>query len=124
MVTIYDIKNRSSRICHEGHFGGALLRLLCTAVYKPQLLVMNFWIFGLLILVGGGFIWLVNRKPQITWGIGKKKTRLDEYKTTNEFKNEKSKQQELDELLDKVGVKGYDRLSQKEKERLKELSGN
>ena len=124
--TVYSVFADKNNICHEGHLGGAIAGLLMVSLLYPKIVVMNYLMLLGLVVVIGVFFWLIWFKPHLlTFGVQKKSDNvLDEYKTTNQFSKIKRRENEIDELLDKINQKGVDNLTTKEKKRLEELTKN
>jgi membrane associated rhomboid family serine protease len=122
--SIYGIKTKRNNIGHEAHLGGAIIGLLTALIIKPSAIFTNYITVLLIIIPTLIFIYLIITKPHILmtngFSIKKKSPPLTfEQKHNTETVN---KQKELDKLLDKISKKGMNKLSKKEKQRLKDLS--
>lgn len=146
--TLYGIKNRTGNLGHEAHLGGALIGMIIAFLLRPEVVIQNWWIAVALLLPTAAFLYMSVTDPAWLMGAkaGKKNKDGDQYWSRNysrasepgkgrdaysgkkiiDLKPNSSKnlspEQELDMLLDKVRLKGMDKLSQKEKNRLEELS--
>lgn len=120
IISILGIKSSKGNIGHDAHLGGALTGILITLVLDPQIALTNWWIVLLLLVPTIAFLILIIRNPKVLmiWSYwGEDAFRLK----TKIMGTPKSKQEELDDLLEKIQKKGYNKLSKKEKERLQEL---
>ena len=121
IISIIGIKSDKGNIGHDAHLGGALTGIIITMILEPTMALSNWWIVLLLLVPTLAFLILIIRNPNVLmiwsyWGE-------DAYQwKTKIMGKEKSRQEELDELLEKIKKKGYDNLSRKEKDRLKDLS--
>ena len=126
--TLFGMKSQADNIGHEAHMGGALAGLLIFVAAAPDRLVAHWWFFLVLFIPAvlgiyllravPGFVndpgILFRKRPQ--WGATTKKPK------GLEINQRVFMQAELDRLLDKVGRKGFDSLSDEERKRLHELS--
>ncbi len=122
VVSIFGIKHKGGNIGHEAHLGGALTGMIGTFALKPEIALQNWWVLVLCLVPTIAFLILLVRNPSVLlvnnyWGdsIQKIKRNLKRPKPT------KSKEQELNELLDKIRKNGVRSLTSKERARLKEL---
>ncbi len=118
-ISIIGIKKNIGRIGHDAHLGGAIFGILFTAITLPSTLVTNWWIYLLLGLPCIVFVGLILYRPDY---LLVDEVSVKAFIDTPTFRITKNKQEELDELLDKINTKGIHRLSKKEKERLNDLS--
>lgn len=123
LLSIYGIKSRTSNIGHDAHLGGALTGMLVALVLHPSALLNNLTTILIIALPAIAFIIFIMKKPEallIDSFYFKKKhsyTVEDKYNLSK-----RSKQEELDKLLEKIHNKGMSSLSDKEKKFLKEYS--
>ncbi|MFK7969557.1 MAG: rhomboid family intramembrane serine protease [Bacteroidia bacterium] len=148
--TLYGIKSRLGNIGHEAHLGGAIVGMLLGMALQPAL-CFQYWYMVILLLgpvvaffylsiykpeilrlpgmgspakKSGGQYWSRNYSRASAPGRGREaytKKVIDLKPGSNKNKN-MSPQEELDMLLDKVRIKGMNKLSKQEKKRLEELS--
>ena len=148
MISIYGIRNRTGNIGHEAHLGGAITGLLIGLVYNPSALTNHPWIILGVLLPTALFLYLLITRPEmmfipgyfkqqfndLTSGFTKKsapKPRM-KVKRNPQFptakggrKSDRSAMEaELNKLLEKVNKVGLEKLTPRERERLKELSEN
>jgi membrane associated rhomboid family serine protease len=123
LISIYGIKSRLSNIGHDAHLGGALLGMLVAVGLYPESLQDNYLPIVLVVTPTLAFIFLIIKHPgylfieKFTFNQKDYKSIDDEY---NEQKN--ARQQEIDEILEKIHAKGFDSLSEREKEALERFS--
>lgn len=122
--SIYGIKSKHDNIGHEAHLGGAIIGLITALLIQPSAILTNYITILLITIPTMVFIYFIITKPHILLTdrirFKKKKPSLTfEQKYNSEKLN---KQKELDKILDKISKKGIDKLSKKEKQRLKDLS--
>jgi membrane associated rhomboid family serine protease len=121
--SIYGIRSNRDNIGHEAHLGGALIGMMVTLALRPRLFLHNYVTVLLIAVPALVFIYLVITRPSILlvnnyFGSPKKDDLPDHL--YNERKNQHQK--EMDRILDKIGEKGMESLSKKEKEKLEEYS--
>lgn len=123
LYSMYGIKTKKDNIGHEAHLGGGIVGLLIAIVINPDIIQTNYFPILLILIPSLAFLYLIVKKPHfliVQNPFSKPKnifTIEDKYNSTKA-----SKQNELDRILDKIHKKGYDNLSKKEKDKLKELS--
>jgi membrane associated rhomboid family serine protease len=121
--SIYGIKSRKDNIGHEAHLGGGIVGMIVMVLFQPNLIIENYLTIGLMLIPTAVFLVLIVKKPNLL--LINKKNRGEKPKESIDHQfnaNKLSKEKELDHLLDKIGLKGIDSLSKKEKMRLEELS--
>ncbi len=124
--SIYGIKSQRDNIGHEAHLGGALLGMLFALAIQPSAFQNNYFTILIILIPTLTFIYFIITKPHIllinNLYYSKNRPHLNLEHKYNE--NRVNRQKELDKLLDKISKKGIESLSEKEKRRLEELSGN
>ncbi len=142
LVSIFGTRNQWGNIGHEAHLGGAIFGVLVTVLLNPTVAITNWWMVLLCLIPFGIFMYLVLKRPSMMV-IGPKsikdafKRRRDKAESRGlpqQFKRQaaarkqfareinRTPQEELDELLEKVSSKGLKSLTPKERQRLDELS--
>jgi len=123
LYTIYGITAKKDNIGHEAHLGGAITGLLLAIAINPAILKTNYLPIALTLVPALAFLILIIKKPHILI-INHSFSQAKATMTIDDKYHDKriSEQEELDDLLDKVHNKGYEKLSQHEKNRLNELS--
>lgn len=120
--TVWGIKRSSDNIGHDAHLGGAILGMITTVAIDPDLLSTNYWIFGLLMAPCLIFLIFVYKNPEY---LLVESASLKPYINTGKkaFEPQKSPEDELNDLLDKISSQGIDSLTARERKKLEELSG-
>lgn len=119
-ISIVGVKKGLGNIGHDAHLGGAVCGMLLTALLHPTALEENGLVFILLLVPSLGFIGYIVKNPDYL---------LTNKPSFTSFKNNKKgsfkdKQEQLNDLLDKISREGYDSLSKEEKDRLHNISSN
>ncbi len=119
VVSIFGIKSQGDNIGHEAHLGGAIVGVLLTICLSPAVLLEKGWIILAILLPSFVFLYWVIRNPEILmiqeyWGFNTK----DLWKNS---RMQPTKEEEMNQLLDKIRKNGIKSLSKKERDRLKEL---
>ena len=123
LISIYGIKSRMSNIGHDAHLGGALLGMLVAVGLYPESLQANYLPIVLVITPTLAFIFLIIKHPDYLF-IEKFTFNQKDYKNIDDEYNERkiARQQEIDAILEKISAKGFDSLSEREKEVLERFS--
>ncbi len=123
-ISILGIKKQTDFIAHEAHLGGALTGVLLTLVLRPAESLENWWIVVAILLPSLIFLLLIIRNPAVLmiedyWG----EIRRPQVKVRPSPKERQlSREQELNQLLDKIKAEGVEQLSESEKRRLDQLT--
>jgi hypothetical protein len=122
--SIYGIKSQKDNIGHDAHLGGALIGMLIALAIRPTSLIENYLPILVITVPTLIFIILIIRKPHVLLVDNYFFKKHDKYYNIEHKYNEEktNKQKELDKLLDKISRKGVNSLSNKEKNKLDELS--
>jgi membrane associated rhomboid family serine protease len=123
LISIYGIKSRMSNIGHDAHLGGALLGMLVAVGLYPESLQANYLPIVLVVTPTLAFIFLIIKRPDYLF-IEKFTFNQKDYKNIDDEYNERKivRQQEIDAILEKISAKGFDSLSEREKETLERFS--
>jgi membrane associated rhomboid family serine protease len=123
LISIYGIKSRMSNIGHDAHLGGALLGMLVAVGLYPESLQANYLPIVLVVTPTLAFIFLIIKRPDYLF-IEKFTFNQKDYKNIDDEYNERkiARQQEIDAILEKISAKGFDSLSEREKEALERFS--
>jgi membrane associated rhomboid family serine protease len=123
LISIYGIKSRMSNIGHDAHLGGALLGMLVAVGLYPESLQANYLPIVLVVTPTLAFIFLIIKRPDYLF-IEKFTFNQKDYKNIDDEYNERkiARQQEIDAILEKISAKGFDSLSEREKETLERFS--
>lgn len=123
LFSIYGIRSRSNNIGHDAHLGGGITGMLVGIILYPSILAVNYITILIIAVPAIAFILFIVYKPEallIDNFFFKKKNYLtveDKYNL-----NKRSRQLQLDDLLEKIHRKGMSSLSKKEKEFLEKYS--
>ncbi len=123
LISIFGIKSQRDNIGHEAHLGGGLIGILLTPFFAPKFMEINWTLFLALLLPVGLFLLLIIRNPAILmvdgyWG--EQMAALRDRKS-GQSPSRMSREEELDQLLQKIRRDGLSSLSKKERDRLEEL---
>lgn len=126
--TLFGMKSNADNIGHEAHMGGALAGLLIFVAAAPDFLIANWWFFLILFVPSVLGIYLLKVQPEFVNDPGILFRKRSKWTSTTkkpkglEINQRAFLQAELDRLLDKVGRKGIDSLTDEERKRLHEVS--
>lgn len=123
LYSIYGIRSQKTNIGHEAHLGGAVIGMLTAIVFKPMALIQHWWVFVLVLTPVLFFMFIIIKKPQALLVENLFYQNDHNYTLDDRYNIEqKSTQQEVDRILEKIHKKGMSSLSRKEKELLDEFS--
>lgn len=126
LISVLGIKSQRDNIGHEAHLGGAIIGVLLTPLFAPSFLEIKWWVIAVILIPVIAFLILIIRNPAVLmidkyWG--ENADMLKEW-TQKRPDTKRSREEELDDLLDKIQRSGMNSLSKKEKDRLKELTND
>lgn len=119
--TMWGIKSQSGNIGHEAHLGGAVIGMLVSLIVYPEVALFYPITTILLIVPVVIFLIIIIIKPELIFIPGYARSTIKKPKIKKQ-KPTLTKEQELDQLLDKIQKKGIESLSAKERKKLDELS--
>ena len=122
LFSIYGTKKQVGNIGHDAHLGGAIFGVLLCALFYPGYVQQSPWLFTALTVPTIVFLYLIIKRPEMLMIDGYTKYRVKRFKEDLKQRNTLTEEEELNQLVEKVGKKGVKGLSRKEKERLDELS--
>lgn len=137
LVSLVSVRHSWGNIGHEAHLGGAVFGILLTVVLHPGTVAQHWWLVLAMLVPVALFVWLIVARPAYLifpelklwpqkWSVSGAKQRTEKAQFDHQRKLRKqlnrSPQEELDQLLEKVGKKGLQSLSKTERMRLDELS--
>jgi len=123
LYTIYGIKSDKDNIGHEAHLGGGVIGMIIMIVFQPYLLKSNYLPIGLMLIPTFIFLILIVKRPELLFlNLSFKKSKPIDSIDHQFNANKVSKENELNQLLDKISDQGIDQLTEREKTRLEELS--
>lgn len=122
LISIYGIKNKVGNIGHEAHVGGAIAGMLTAIALMPKLVLAEPWLVAALLVPFTAFMILIVTKPEVLfiegyWGYTPK--RRPPVSTRHSVVDEED---QLNQLLDKMGSRGIEALSKSERALLEKLS--
>lgn len=121
--SIYAIKSRSDNVGHDAHLGGGIAGMLVALLFQPSAFAQNYIPILLIAVPAIIFIYIIATKPGFLLVDSFFYNKNHNYSVDHKYNFERrQKEEELDELLDKINRRGINSLSAKEKQRLKELS--
>jgi membrane associated rhomboid family serine protease len=122
LFSIYGIRSRRNNVGYDAHLGGGIAGMLIAILMYPSSLVSNFFAILIVAIPAIAFIAFIVYKPEalLIDDFFKRKKYLTQEDRYNLSK--KSKQQQLDDLLEKIHKKGMNSLSKKERDFLNKYS--
>jgi len=127
LVTSFIAQRRQTdNIGHDAHLGGAIVGLLVATAWYPRLVFAEPWMFAVVLLLSLGILYVLIRDParlfdfHLSWG--RKPKSSERYQRYDEAMSRREKLEEIDALLDKVSGSGIHSLSNRERQRLDQLS--
>jgi membrane associated rhomboid family serine protease len=123
LYCMFGIRGQNDNIGHEAHLGGGISGLILTVAMYPRIISYNYFPILLILIPSLVFLYLVFTRPAFLL-LDRPFAKNDNVFTIEDRYNSsrRSKEMELDRLLDKISTQGINSLSKKEKERLEELS--
>jgi membrane associated rhomboid family serine protease len=122
-VSIYGIRSRKDNVGHEAHLAGALVGMIIAIAIHPSSLVDNYLPILLVTVPSILFILFIIRRPDALF-VQNLFHRTHQNFTVDDRYNiyKRTRQEELDRILEKIHKKGINSLSRQEKQTLKEFS--
>ncbi len=120
--SMYGIKTRFGNQGHESHFGGAIAGILLAILLQPAILLHNYWIVLLLLIPSVVFLYLLISRPEFRLIDNYARKQFQSMREQQKVKQHRSREDELNALLEKVNTKGMQSLNRSERSRLEELS--
>lgn len=122
-ISIRGIRSQGDNIGHEAHLGGGLVGLLIAVVLYPDSLITNPIPITLVVIPSVVFIYLIIKRPEILI-LSSSPKKPQYFSKEDRYNSErKTKQKEVDSILDKISEKGFDSLTKNEKDILDKYSG-
>jgi membrane associated rhomboid family serine protease len=123
IVSAYGISVKRDNIGHDAHLGGGLVGLVTAVTLHPELLRTNYLAIGAILLPTCAFLYLLLKEP-VPVSSGTLFSSRPLYQSVDDryTSERKKREEELDELLDKISHKGFEGLSTREKKELEKLS--
>ncbi|RTQ51689.1 rhomboid family intramembrane serine protease [Hymenobacter gummosus] len=123
LISIYGIRAKDTGVGHAAHLGGAITGLVVAAAIEPWVVQANYVTILLALLPTAAFLALVMWRPEVLAGARIFSQERGLY-TLDDRSNiaKRQRQEEMNQLLDKISARGVDSLSKRERERLARLS--
>ena len=123
LYTIYGIKAQNDNIGHDAHLGGGIVGLLIIVLTTPKLFITNTLAIAAILIPALAFIYIIIKRPEMLMVSNPFKKPSNKLTIEHQYNvNKTSKQKEIDAILDKINRVGLDKISQKERDRLEELT--
>jgi membrane associated rhomboid family serine protease len=123
LYSIYGIRSKQDSIGHEAHLGGSLAGMALALLFQPEALGYNLLTITLITVPSLVFLFLLIRHPHLLLAGTSLRKGSTHYSIDHRFNADRAeRQKQVDAILDKINQRGYNSLSQKEKEILKEYS--
>ncbi|ABG57578.1 rhomboid family intramembrane serine protease [Cytophaga hutchinsonii] len=124
LYTIYGVRSSRDNIGHEAHLGGAVIGMLTALFFQPAAFTENTFTIFIIALPTVIFIAFVLLKPQALLIDNLFFKSHDTHDSIDHRYNKQKaiRQKEIDAILDKISRKGINSLSEKEKQKLDDLS--
>jgi len=123
LYSIYGIRSKADNIGHEAHLGGALVGMFVALAFHPDAFAANLFTVSLISVPALFFIYIIITRPYMLF-VDNVFYRQHSNATLDDRYNleKRTKQQEIDRILDKIHRKGMDSLTRTEREKLDEYS--
>jgi len=128
LYCIYGIQSRRDNIGHDAHLGGALIGMLTAILVRPSAFTENYGPILIITIPCLVFFYILVKKPgMMLLGVNYFKEpdveHNKQYTIEDRYNTERlNKQQQIDNILEKIHKKGIKSLNKKEKEMLDEYS--
>jgi membrane associated rhomboid family serine protease len=123
VVSAIGITARRDNIGHDAHLAGGLVGLAIVVALRPELLRTNYVALAAILVPALGFFYLLFKRPE-GLVLGNFFSSEPNYQTVDDRYRieQKKREDDLDQLLDKINQKGIDSLNEREKKQLERLS--
>jgi membrane associated rhomboid family serine protease len=123
LYSIYGIRSKKDNIGHDAHLGGALVGMAVGLIMYPAAIASNYVTILIISLPAMAFIILIINQPSLLLidNLFYKRNRQLNVEDKYNLKR-KTREHEIDDILEKIHKKGMDSLTKKEKTMLKEFS--
>lgn len=114
--TIYGLRSRANNVGHDAHLAGAMAGLVLTVIMFPEALAANYLAILAIFIPSAAFITYVIMNPAALlvdrrYSVKRRHTIDHSYNI-----EKKSRQEEIDRILEKIHRRGMKSLTQKEKD--------
>lgn len=123
LYSIYGIRSKGDNVGHEAHLGGSLAGMALALVFQPEAVSYNLLTIALITVPSALFLFLIISRPHLLHTPFASRKTSDHYSIDHKYNASRTdRQKQIDSILDKINQRGYNSLSQKEKDILKEYS--
>lgn len=123
LYSIYGIRPKGDNVGHEAHLGGSLAGMFLSLMFQPEAVSNNLLTIALITVPSAVFLFLIISRPHLLHTPLTSRKTKDYYSIDHKYNASRAdRQRQIDSILDKINQRGYNSLSQKEKEILKEYS--
>ena len=124
LYSIYGIRSRRNNIGHDAHLGGALIGLIVAIIMHPSVVITNTWPIVIIMLPSVVFMYIIITRPHSLLIDNYYFNKHSNAATIDHKYNieKRSKEQEIDRILEKIHKKGMKSLTDKERQMLQEYS--
>ena len=123
LYSIYGIRSKKDNIGHDAHLGGALVGMAVGLIMYPAAIASNYPTILIISLPAMAFIILIINQPSLLLidNLFYKRSRQLNVEDRYNLKR-KTREHEIDDILEKIHKRGMDSLTKKERTMLKEFS--
>ena len=124
LYSIYGIRSGKNNIGHDAHLGGALIGLIVAIIMHPSVVITNTWPIVIIMLPSVVFMYIIITRPHSLLIDNYYFNKHSNAATIDHKYNieKRSKEQEIDRILEKIHKKGMKSLTDKERQMLQEYS--
>lgn len=118
IYSIYGLRSRADNVGHDAHLAGALAGLILTVILFPEALAENYLPILAVFIPAAAFVTYIIRNPTAML-VGSAYARKQRHTIDHRYNMEKrTRQQEIDRILEKIHQRGINSLTKKEKDTL------
>lgn len=116
IYSIYGLRSRADNVGHDAHLAGAIAGLVLTVILNPEALAENYLPILAVFIPSAAFITYIIKNPAAL--LVDKRYSVKKRHTIDQSYNiqKKTRQQEIDRILEKIHRRGMGSLTQKEKD--------
>jgi len=122
---IYGMRSGRYNVGHDAHLAGGLAGMLLAIVTHPSVIVSNYFAIGIVAIPTIAFIILILKYPHLLVIDSLFKKRSSNQTLDDRYNmSKKTREEEIDRILEKIHKKGMKSLTSEEKSMLEEFSNN
>lgn len=123
LISIYGVKSKRDNIGHEAHLAGAVIGMLTAIIMEPSVLTINIVPIMITLVLTGVFIFFIILHPHSLFIDNHYFKHHPQYTVDDRYNIEqRSRQEEVDRILEKIHKKGINSLTREEKRTLEAFS--